>query len=313
MQRDIIVEMVFGSHLYGTNTEDSDLDIKGVYLPSFGDIALGEIKKSIVENTNTDNGGKNSKDDVDKEFYSLQYFLKLACQGQTVALDMLHAPDNMIIKTSPTWEAIVRKRDLFYTKNLDSFVGYARTQAAKYGLKGSRLSAAKSVLDVLEAGGKNVRLECLWHKLPVGEHTEMLGENENGINEFKVCGRILQSRMRVEHAYNCVKKYYDSYGARAELAKKNEGVDFKAISHAFRAAIQVKELLEFKTITFPLKEARFLKDVKAGKLHYAKELSPLLEDMMDEITELSKESTFPDKADTRFWDSFILKTYTAKT
>jgi RNA repair pathway DNA polymerase beta family len=31
---DLVVKMRFGSHLYGTATPESDLDLKGVYLPS---------------------------------------------------------------------------------------------------------------------------------------------------------------------------------------------------------------------------------------------------------------------------------------
>ena len=42
----LIVKMKFGSHLYGTDTENSDVDYKGVFLPSKEDILLGRIQKS---------------------------------------------------------------------------------------------------------------------------------------------------------------------------------------------------------------------------------------------------------------------------
>ena len=93
-----IVKIIFGSHLYGTDTPDSDQDFKGIFLPTKEQIFLGKIPKSINENTKKGEG-KNTADDVDTEIYSLHYFLKLACEGQTVSLDMLHAPDNMIIET----------------------------------------------------------------------------------------------------------------------------------------------------------------------------------------------------------------------
>jgi hypothetical protein len=38
-------------------------------------------------------------------------------------------------------------------------------------------------------------------------------------------------------------KFYDDYGHRAKLASENKNVDWKAISHALRAAIQTKEIL----------------------------------------------------------------------
>ena len=33
-ENNIIVLMKFGSHLYGTNTENSDTDLKGIYMPT---------------------------------------------------------------------------------------------------------------------------------------------------------------------------------------------------------------------------------------------------------------------------------------
>jgi len=39
----VIVECMFGSHLYGTNSEDSDTDMAMVFLPSKRDILLGNV------------------------------------------------------------------------------------------------------------------------------------------------------------------------------------------------------------------------------------------------------------------------------
>ena len=41
----LIVKMVFGSHLYGTNTPQSDKDFKGVFMPTNEQIYLGKIPK----------------------------------------------------------------------------------------------------------------------------------------------------------------------------------------------------------------------------------------------------------------------------
>lgn len=96
---DILVKMKFGSHLYGTATSESDVDYKGVFLPSKEDILLGNIPKNYSFSTKV-NGSKNNPDDIDVELYSLHYFIKLACEGQTVALDMLHALETMIVERS---------------------------------------------------------------------------------------------------------------------------------------------------------------------------------------------------------------------
>ena len=96
------------------------------------------------------------------------------------------------------------------------------------------------------------------------------------------------------------------YGKRARQAAENKGIDWKAISHALRAAYQTKQLLTEGVITFPLREADYLKEVKQGKLHYMNEVAPELEALMIEVEELSKKSRLPEKVDRKFWDNFIV-------
>lgn len=79
-----ICKILFGSYLYGTNNENSDKDYKGIFLPDWKGCVLNKIPNSFNFTTGS-NDSKNSKDDVDEEIYSLQYFIKLACEGQTVA------------------------------------------------------------------------------------------------------------------------------------------------------------------------------------------------------------------------------------
>ena len=43
-----------------------------------------------------------------------------------------------------------KNRQQFYTKNLKSFIDYARRQASKYGIKGSRINAALQILELLK-------------------------------------------------------------------------------------------------------------------------------------------------------------------
>ena len=62
--KNIIVRSVFGSHLYGTETENSDHDYKGIYLPSKGDCFLNRVDSNISETTGKANS-KNTKEDVD--------------------------------------------------------------------------------------------------------------------------------------------------------------------------------------------------------------------------------------------------------
>lgn len=307
-----IVKLIFGSHLYGTDTPDSDQDFKGVFMPSREQILLGRIPKSFSEKTKHDNSSKNTSEDIDLEIYSLHYFIYLACEGETVALDMLHAPDEMIVEKSPVWDLIIQNREKFYTKNLKAFVGYARRQAAKYGIKGSRLNDAQRVLDFLRQPvikEAHAKLFLYWDDLPTGEHIFKHPPNENGERMYEVCGRKIGEKVTLQYAYETVKRFVDNYGERARMAAANEGIDWKAMSHALRAALQVKQILTEKTLTLPFKEseAAFLRLVKRGKLDYQKTVAPTLEELITEVEALSLASDLPEKVNRKFWDDFIMR------
>ncbi len=316
----LIFKTIFGSHLYGTDSESSDKDYKGIFLPTLDEVYLGKILKSIKADTNKSNT-KNTSEDEDIEIYSLHYFIELACKGETVALDMLHAPANCWIKSTPTWERLVENREMFYTKNLSAFIGYARRQASKYGIKGSRLNAAKEVMDFLKkemelygitTSYAYVKLEQVWDRLPTGEHIhfhESSVEAKRKFREYEVCGRRVQETATLQYAYEMFKTFHDAYGHRAREAAQNKNVDWKAVSHAIRAAFQVKEIMTEGTIIFPLKEAGFIKQVKNGKLDYTTVVAPKLEELIDECEVLSAESSLPEKVNRVFWNNFIIDVY----
>jgi hypothetical protein len=219
---------------------------------------------------------------------------------------MLHAPENMLVESSPIWESIVANRHHFYTKNLRAFIGYARKQAAKYGIKGSRLNAARNFIELLGKYNTDAKLTAIWDKLSTGDHCHMLGLNQNNILQYQICGKIFQQTSGVGYTLDIVQRFEKQYGQRARDAAQNKNLDWKALSHAIRAALQVKELLTNNTITFPLENAEYLKGVKMGLYDYSTTVAPNLEGIIKEVEKLSKNSNLPEKVDRDFWDGFIV-------
>lgn len=303
-----LVKMKFGSHLYGTATPESDQDFKGVFLPSKEEIFLNKIPKSITFHSKKGNESRNTSEDIDTEIYSLHYFIKLALEGQTVAIDMLHANDECILTKSYIWDSLVENRRKFYTKSLKAFVGYARTQAAKYGIKGSRLNSVKEVVDFLHTVDAEARLNSVWSSLPVGEHIHMFPDLKSKINIYQVCGKQFQETVKVGYVLPILEKFYEQYGKRAEMAANNEGIDWKAVSHAVRAALQTRQLLLSNNLVFPLREAPLLLRIKKGELDYLTQVAPLLEGLMEEVEELSAQSNLPLHPDYKFWDDWLMNT-----
>lgn len=297
-----IVKMAFGSHLYGTAGPDSDRDYKGIFMPSAREVMLGRIPKSVQLGTKQDSSRKNAPGDVDYEAYSLHYFVELACKGETVALDMLHAPASALEASSLIWASLVSNREKFYTRNLRSLASYARRQAAKYGVKGSRLADARQVFAILEAAGAGTKIGDL--ELPELEHARWLEADLNGVRSYSVCGKMLQETARAEHYVGTMRKFVQEYGHRAQMAEANQGIDWKAISHAFRAAYQVRYILTDRGFTYPLPETDLLVRVKSGAIPFA-EAGSALEDLIAEVEALSESSPLPEKVDRAYWDRWL--------
>jgi predicted nucleotidyltransferase len=299
--------MKFGAHLYGTATPESDVDYKGIFLPTKEELLLGRVPKSHNYSTGKDES-RNTRNDIDIELYSFHYFIKLACDGQTVAMDMLHAPGDMILQKSKIWDAIVKNKQKFYTKNLRSFIDYARRQASKYGIKGSRINTALQVLEMLKKVDSSKKMRAVWNQLPRVEHCYDVAPDPNGMRQYQVCGKSFQESATIGYVIPILEKFYNDYGHRAKLAAENKNIDWKAVSHALRAAYQTKEILTENTINFPLRTADFLIKVKLGKLDYLSEVGPVLETLMEEVECLALSSNLPETVDRKFWDQFICDT-----
>lgn len=298
--RKVVVEMIFGSHLYGTDTPESDQDFKGIILPTKREVLLGKIPNTLASSTG-DNKLKNVKGDVDRDWYSLHYFIKLCCAGETVALDMLHAP--VLLQSSDIWQKLIMHRSLFYTKSLKALISYLFKQSARYGLKGSRINAMQVALSALK-GSPGTRLMDMWGELPECEHIIKLDEEPHRF--YRVVGRKFVERMKVEEVHRIISEIYEKYGVRARDAAKNKNIDWKALSHAARAAMEIIEIFKHGTIIFPMKEAALLKDIKAGNLDYTDVVAPMLDDLIDECNRLSEASDLPEKVNRKFWDDFIV-------
>lgn len=310
-----IVRLLFGSHMYCTANENSDVDYKSVVMPTAEEILMQKGKFSISTSTG-DSHSRNGAEDIDEETFSFMRFIELASKGETVALDMLHAPQSAIIESSATWKALVENRSIFYTKNMKAYIGYVRKQAAKYGVKGSRLAALEEALSVCKtyfASQKDVRgipkLKDIFYLLPVGEHSEIITTYNESVGEqtfYEVCGRKFQDSNRVEYVIQNLEKIYDAYGARAKAAKENDGIDWKALHHALRAGYQAKYIYTEGGFSYPLPETEFLIEVKEGKLDYLTEVQPVLDNLVDEVMILAENSTYPDRVDMKFINKMIL-------
>lgn len=322
-----IVKMQFGSHVYGTNVPDSDTDYKGVFVPGKRDLVMQTATKvSTQDNTKKDEARKNTKDDIDFENFSLKGFLKLVAEGQTGPIDMLFTPTKWHDPSTDTaafriWSDIRENRDKLVSRRSSAFTGYCYRQAAKYGLKGSRLDALMSTIELLKGLG-DTGMPLMSHAALISRHAaetehvdlvDIIKKNKAGeivMTEtyLQVCGCKAGMRQSIKNAIFMYQNLYDKYGERAKLAQQNKGIDWKAVMHAVRVCHEAIELLTTGNITFPRPEADLLLKIRKGELPYS-EVDSMIVDLLPQVKEAEGKSVLRPKPDMAWIDDFVYEHY----
>lgn len=326
---DKLLEIKFGSHLYGTDTENSDLDLKSIYLPTARQIILGTYDKVKSVTRKKKACERNNKEDVDIEISSLDRFLDELMDGQIWALDVLFAPPSSYLECSSEGDALMTEifenRDKLLTKNINAFVGYSRKQAHKYGIKGTRMDALKRTMALLETLPNWDRLhqytgemEALvkaseelisLEKSPLIEVVMIPGPDKVSLlPHLHVCGRKISFTSTVKHAKECYQPILDEYGARAQMAHLAGGKDWKALSHAVRVSGEALELLATGHITFPRPDREMLLNIKLGNVAY-EAVSEMIENGLVLLNDAQAKSTLREKPDYEWANDLVYREY----
>ncbi len=308
-KKQILILSIAGSNMYGLNTPDSDRDYLGVYIPTKEQLLLNDFPKQV---------SLPKSSGLDLQIWSIHYFLNLACQGETMAIDLLHSPVHCWKIFEPdVWSELVNNRDKFFTKGMKSFVSYARKQASLYGIKGKRIAEIEKVIEFLSnvqkkpmVSGKawdwdDTKLHEHWDDLPEGEHIHFL--DTEPYRMYQVCGKKFQETVTVEYIIEHLTKTLTDYGQRAKDAKENNGVDWKAVSHAFRTAEQVHDIIKFGDYVYPLKNNKFIKSIKLGNEDFTTSVQPALEEIIYDVERLIEISDLPSEVDKEYWDEWLIK------
>ena len=301
-----------GSHLYGTNTENSDLDFKTIFLPNRKDIILEKAPRSI-QLTAQDNSKKNEAGELDHSAMSVNEFVRQAARGEMIAIDLLHAPwDGVPIEQVDTAAGrfmlrLQANRHLFYSKDMKSYAGYIGKQVNKYGSKGSRLAFAEELNQLLLKIKPTSDQKLINFK-------DYLPESEFAVHKpegYLLFGALYQWTGWFSSVLTKTEKMINEYGHRAKLAKTNEGVDFKAVHHAIRAAYQLLDIYQHKNIVFPFTGERLdiLMKVKRGELDYKGECEPILDSLVSQLAPAAAVSGLPDVVDIEKIYQLVYDTY----
>lgn len=119
----VLLEGIVGSHAYGTNHEESDVDKAGVFLHSTPVIlGIPKYQETVTRTNGIDKGA-----DPDYSYHEVGKYLRLAIAGNPTVQELMWLPEHTIM----TWEghAIVGARQMILSQKVrKTYGGYAKQQ-----------------------------------------------------------------------------------------------------------------------------------------------------------------------------------------
>ena len=118
----IIYEFISGSHSYGLNTPQSDVDIRGIFHKPISELlSIKPVSPDpISDSTN------------DTTYYSVKRFFELAKDVNPNICEFLYIPKEFVKICHPIMQKIIDNRQLFISKKAKfTFSGYAYQQVSK--------------------------------------------------------------------------------------------------------------------------------------------------------------------------------------
>ena len=307
---------IFGSTLYGTEIPGkSDLDVRGLFLPSPESLVLGTARHSL-HLSSADSTRRNGEGDRDVDLFSVQrWLLELLPAGEIGALDLLFSPSSAgcVLFSAPCLAPVFAEPLRFFnSRQGEACAAYSLGQAKKYGIRGSRLGALRAVVDrAVEICPERQETRRLAEILPDlakacsdSRFCELVTQRD-GL-ALRVCGKMHPASLSVTEFLQRARRDLARY-EEADAGWENS-IDWKALSHAIRAIRQEEELLRTGTLRFPLACREELVTVKLGQVGW-KDVEPRIVDGLKALESLRMASPFAGPADSRAARRVLLQCY----
>ena len=134
LNNNIILIGLGGSHAYGTNTESSDLDIRGIATNLPYDILCGKDFEQVVDVP------------TDTTIYSLDKMLKLLCACNPNTIEILGLKPEHYLYLNEAGKLLLENKKLFLSKlAIYSFGGYATSQLRRMENKSARVGTQETL------------------------------------------------------------------------------------------------------------------------------------------------------------------------
>ena len=286
-----ILKVRVGSHLFGTNTPDSDLDLYGIFMPAeeiiFGFQRCENVKLDIVDK---DESGRNTKDAIDYQLCEYRKFIELALANNPNILHILFVNNENIIKINEWGKRLLEVASLFPHKGAHHrFIKYADSQMHKMRIKPEKYNELQIGLSILDKFTKDkVMADVINSEYNLSGINNRLGSygisifKERNNNKHIICGDLqIERGTGVTKARKMIQQRLDKFTHRKELYERY-GFDVKYASNLIHLLMESIELMNEGKIKYPLSYRQDIIDVKNGKY--------TLEEIIEWAEQLKEES-----------------------
>lgn len=127
----LLYEYIRGSHLYGLNNADSDVDTGGVFMCSLRSLLTAVPSPIGIGSTKYE--PQVSDERHDNTWFEIGEYIRLALKNNPTVLEAMFVPDKFILgKVDPIMQLVRNNRERFLSKEcLATLFGYAKSQIYK--------------------------------------------------------------------------------------------------------------------------------------------------------------------------------------
>lgn len=266
-----MAEYPVGSKLYGTDTPESDEDFSGVFVaPKPYYLGLNKVEEVDFSIVDKKDNGRNSKDAIDRKFYELRKFVKLALENNPNIIEQLFVPAEKFVFIDPIAERLFSNAELFPHQGAkQKFMGYALSQKKKMLVKRDNMNALTIAQEILggivkEGFGKDYFAEQL---AGIVGRLENAGLKVKQNTQHVQIGDIhIQKNITIAKSLEQISGRVERFSGRHADFVSKFGYDTKFASHLIRLLMEGRELLTTGRIQFPLEYASELLAIKQGHM-----------------------------------------------
>jgi predicted nucleotidyltransferase len=298
-----------GSYAYGTNNENSDIDIRGIATNSKRNILTGNDFEQVVDV------------DTDTTVYSFDKIIKLLCSCNPNTIEMLGLKPEHYFYLTNIGRELIENKSLFLSKRaIHSFGGYANAQLRRLENKSVRLVSQNQqeqhILKSIEHASVDFRER--YFDMPEDAITLYIDKSEQEDYDTEIFCDVtlkhypLRDYKGMFSEMGTIIKSYSKIGKRNEKAIEHNKLG-KHMMHLIRLYLMAFDILEKGEInTYRDKEHDFLMKIRNGgyldeNRQPTKEFYEIVDEYENRLDRLKTTTDLPETVDTNKVMDFVAK------